>query len=161
VGGAAQPEPRLAKLAPDVAAYADPAQSIGYLLRLAFRASIQALESRTIIHGVSSGQWHFLRELWREDGLTQRELSSRAGMREPTTVVAVTKLVEADFVKRAPDANDRRKIHIQLTHKGRDLAPILLPLVAEVNARATAGLTTEEIEALRKGLRKVCENMSR
>jgi DNA-binding MarR family transcriptional regulator len=160
VGGAAPPEPRLAKLSPDVAAGADPRQSIGYLLRLALRAVTQALESRTIVHGVSSGQWYFLRELWREDGLTQRELSLRVGMREPTTVVAVTKLVKAGFVRRAPDANDRRKARIQLTRKGRDLAPILLPLVTEVNALATAGLTAEEIDGLRKSLRRVCENFS-
>ena len=156
-GGAAEPEPRHSS---DVAAFADPSQSIGYLLRLAFRAATHALESRTLIHGVSSGQWHFLRELWREDGLTQSELSRRVGMREPTTGVAVARLVNAGLVRRAPNACDRRKVHVQLTDKGRDLAPILLPLAAEVNALATKGLTAEEVAALRTGLRKLCDNLA-
>ena len=71
----------------DTEFYADPTNSIGYLTRIAFRAFSRALEVRTAPHGVSSGQWRFLRVLWREDGLTQRELSRRVGMREPTTVI--------------------------------------------------------------------------
>ena len=70
--------------------YADPGNSIGYLTRIAFRFFSRALEMRTAAHGVSSGQWRFLRVLWLEDGLTQRELSRRVGMREPTTVIALS-----------------------------------------------------------------------
>ena len=105
-------KPALTGLAPETAAYADPAHSIGYLLRITFRGFSRALENRTIAHGVSSGQWRFLRQLWLQDGLTQRELSRRVGMREPTTVVAVNSLVKAGFVKRAPSDEDRRKVHI-------------------------------------------------
>jgi DNA-binding MarR family transcriptional regulator len=75
--------------------------------------------------------------------------------------VAVTKLVKAGFVVRAPDANDRRKVRIHLTPEGAGLAPLLLPLAAEVNALATAGLAAEEIEGLRRALNKICENISR
>ena len=35
------------------------------------------------------GQWYFLRVLWITDGLSQRELSARVGMMEPTTVIAL------------------------------------------------------------------------
>ena len=78
---------------------ADPTNSIGYLTRIAFRSFSRALERRTAPHGVSSGQWRFLRQLWVEDGLTQRELSRRVGMREPTTVTAVNSLVRSGFVE--------------------------------------------------------------
>ncbi|MDZ4375825.1 MAG: hypothetical protein U1C74_30960, partial [Phenylobacterium sp.] len=52
--------------------YADPNNSIGYLTRIAFRNFSRALERRTSPHGVTAGQWRFLRVLWREEGLTQR-----------------------------------------------------------------------------------------
>ena len=67
--------------------YTDPENSIGYLARVVFRSFSRLLERRTLTHDVSAGQWRFLRQLWREDGITQRELSERVGMREPTTVV--------------------------------------------------------------------------
>src|SRR3546814_8561748 len=69
--------------------YTNPENSIGYLARIVFRSFSRLLERSTLEHDVSAGQWRFLRQLWREDGITQRELSERVGMREPTTVVAL------------------------------------------------------------------------
>ncbi len=150
----------LSVLTPEAAAYADPTHSIGYLLRVAFRRFSRAMEQRTAAHGVSSGQWRFLRQLWVEDGLTQRELSHRVGMREPTTVVAVGSLVKAGLVRRAPSGEDRRKVHIHLTPHGRALQLMLLPLAAEVNALATAGLDPSEVAALRRALRRISGNLA-
>ena len=140
--------------------YADPINSIGYLTRIAFRAFSRALEIRTSPHGVSSGQWRFLRVLWREDGLTQRELSRRVGMREPTTVIALKSLERSGFVTRQKSVEDRRKAHVFLTPQARALEAVLLPAVAEVNAIALAGLSEAEIAVLRKALSQVGRNLA-
>lgn len=140
--------------------YADPTNSIGYLTRIAFRAFSRALEVRTSPHGVSSGQWRFLRVLWREDGLTQRELSRRVGMREPTTVIALKSLERSGFVTRQKSVEDRRKAHVFLTPEARALEAVLLPAVAEVNAIALAGLSEAEIAVLRKALSQVGRNLA-
>ena len=140
--------------------YADPINSIGYLTRIAFRAFSRALEVRTSPHGVSSGQWRFLRVLWREDGLTQRELSRRVGMREPTTVIALKSLERSGFVTRQKSVEDRRKAHVFLTPQARALEAVLLPAVAEVNANALAGLSEAEIAVLRKALSQVGRNLA-
>jgi DNA-binding MarR family transcriptional regulator len=140
--------------------YADPTNSIGYLTRIAFRAFSRALEVRTSPHGVSSGQWRFLRVLWREDGLTQRELSRRVGMREPTTVIALKSLERSGFVTRQKSVEDRRKAHVFLTPEARALEAVLLPAVAEVNAIALAGLSEAEVAVLRKALSQVGRNLA-
>ena len=82
---------RAAKLrkAPDGRAEFPPAESSGYLVRDAHRAFQRLLEKRIAAYGVKRGQWYFLRVLWTEDGLSQRELSARVGMMEPTTVIAL------------------------------------------------------------------------
>ena len=144
----------------DIQFYADPGNSIGYLTRIAFRAFSRALEVRTAPHGVSAGQWRFLRVLWREDGLTQRELSRRVGMREPTTVIALKSLERSGFVVRRQSLEDRRKVHVYLTREARTLEAILLPAVAEVNAIALAGLTEPEVKVLRKALIQVGRNLA-
>lgn len=140
--------------------YADPGNSIGYLTRIAFRAFSRALEVRTAPHGVSSGQWRFLRVLWREDGLTQRELSRRVGMREPTTVIALKSLERSGFVTRRKSEEDRRKVHVFLTPEAKALHPVLMPAVAEVNKVALAGLSKDEVAILRKALTRVGQNLS-
>jgi MarR family transcriptional regulator for hemolysin len=140
--------------------YADPTNSLGYLTRIAFRSFSRALELRTQRHGVSAGQWRFLRVLWKEDGLTQRELSRRVGMREPTTVIAVKGLEKSGFVRREPSTEDRRRVHVFLTPLAKRLEKKLLPAVAEVNRIATAGLSTRETEQLRVLLTKVGQNLA-
>ncbi len=139
--------------------FADPAHSIGYLSRVAFRRFAKALENRTLPYGVSSGQWRFLRVLWVEDGITQRELSRRVDMREPTTVVALRGLEAKGFVRRVRDKADRRRIRVYLTGKAKKLHDKLIPYVAEVNAIATAGLSTADIEVARRVLGAAAKNL--
>ena len=152
--------PEVQALPLEISVYAEPENSIGYLLRMGFRGFSTMLERKTSTHGVSSGQWRFLRQLWIEDGPTQRELSVRVGMREPTTVVAVNSLVKSGLAVREPSVEDRRKVHIRLTPLGRSLQATLLPMVADVNDRATKGLTKAEVATLLRLLRHINGNMA-
>lgn len=152
--------PEVSALPLEISVFAQPENSIGYQLRMAFRGFSTMLERKTSNHGVSSGQWRFLRQLWIEDGPTQRELSVRVGMREPTTVVAVNSLVKSGLAVREPSVEDRRKVHIRLTPLGRSLQVTLLPIVADVNDRATKGLTKAEIATLIRILRHINTNMA-
>jgi MarR family transcriptional regulator, transcriptional regulator for hemolysin len=141
--------------------YENPINSIGYLTRITFRSFSRTLERRTLPYGVSSGQWRFLRVLWNEDGLTQRELSRRVGMREPTTVTAVDSMEKSGFVRRIPSEEDRRKIHVFLTPKAKRLRSKLMPFVEEVNVVAAQGLSPAEVATLRRMLLKMMDNLSK
>ena len=140
--------------------YTNPENSIGYLARIVFRSFSRLLERSTLTYDVSAGQWRFLRQLWREDGITQRELSERVGMREPTTVVALKGLEKAGFITRKKTVEDRRKTFIYLTPHARKLELILAPLNAEVHKVATRGMTDEEVETLRLLMRRVIDNLA-
>src|SRR4051812_48351920 len=101
--------------------FVDPANSLGYLTRIATRSFTRALEKRTLPHGISGGQWRFLRALWLEEGLTQRELSRRVGTTEPTTVTALKSLERNGLIRREPSAEDRRRVHVYLTPAAKKL----------------------------------------
>jgi len=136
-----------------------PGQSLGYLVRDTFRAFTRELETRIAAEGVSIGQWYFLRALWEEDGLTQRELSRRVGMMEPTTVTAVNSMEAKGLVRRERDASDRRKMKIVLTPHGRGLKAKLLPCAKAVNELAAEGLSEEEVATLRRLLGRARRNL--
>jgi DNA-binding MarR family transcriptional regulator len=138
-----------------------PQHSIGYLLRDTYRAFSKVLQSRISAHGVTIGQWYFLRVLWEEDGLTQRELSQRVGMMEPTTVTALNGMEKRGYVKRVRNATDRRKVNIFLTEKGRALRSRLLPHAADVNRIAAKSVTPQDIERIRGVLNTMKENLDR
>jgi DNA-binding MarR family transcriptional regulator len=119
-------------------------QSVGYQLRMANRATQRYLQTQIEPHGVTLGMWYFLRALWQEDGLTQRELSQRIGTMEPTTLTALNAMERSGLVTRERDVSDRRKLNVRLTAKGLALKDVLMPCANHVVNRATAGLTPEE-----------------
>ena len=134
--------------------------TIGYLVRDVHRSLARALQSRIASQGVSMGQWFFLRALWDEDGLTQRELSQRVGMMEPTTVTALNGLERRGLVDRVRNIHDRRKVNIHLTAKGRGLREVLLPCSIEVNQEATMGVSKSELTATMDVLRRMVNNLN-
>ena len=136
-----------------------PGQSLGYLVRDTYRAFTRELESRIAGEGVSIGQWYFLRALWEEDGLTQRELSRRVSMMEPTTVTAVNAMEARGLVRRERNAQDRRKFKVVLTAKGHRLKSTLLPCARAVNELAAKGFSEEEIATLRRLLDRARVNL--
>ena len=134
--------------------------TIGYLVRDVHRSLARALQTRIASHGVSMGQWFFLRALWDKDGLTQRELSQRVGMMEPTTVTALNGMERRGLVERVRNTHDRRKVNIYLTPKGRALRDVLLPCSLEVNREATQGVTKVELAAAMDVLRRMASNLN-
>jgi DNA-binding MarR family transcriptional regulator len=130
-------------------------ESIGYQIRTTHRAMQRLLQFKIAPHGITLGMWYFLRALWHEDGLTQRELSNRAGTMEPTTLSAIMIMEKKGLVRRVRNRDDRRKWHIHLTPKGRALKSKLLPLAREVVDTAVQNLGRGEVTQLLKALAEV------
>lgn len=145
----------------DAAKTADfaPQESAGYLVRDAHRAFQRVLEQRIARHGVTRGQWFFLRVLWAEDGLSQRELSRRVGMMESTTVIALQGMEKTGLVRRARSAEDRRRAHVWLTPKARRLQEVLLPVARRINVEARQGVSRTQFEAFRRAILRMTANL--
>ena len=137
-----------------------PEESAGYLIRDTHLLFARALRNRLQTHQITPGQWYFLRTLWDEEGLSQRELSRRVGTTEPTTVSAMRLLARNGMIERVRNPKDRRTINISLTDKARDMKAELMPVAFAVNDIATAGLTEPEFAQLRGLLQKVRENLT-
>jgi MarR family transcriptional regulator, organic hydroperoxide resistance regulator len=136
-----------------------PGTSVGYLVREAHRAFSRSLQARIGPAGVTIGMWFFLRVLWEEDGISQRELSQRVRMMEPTTVAALRNMERCGIVARVRNRADRRVVNVFLTEYGRGLRDALLPHAAAVNALARRGVTATEIDTLRAILEKIRRNL--
>ena len=133
--------------------------SPGYQLRQAARAMHRVLQARLVPYRINIGMWYFLRVLWAEDGLTQRELSRRIGIREPTTLHTVAVMERNGLVKRVRNAADRRKVNVFLTTKGRALEPKLSRLALTTRGDATAGMSNGDLDQLLTYLRTIQANL--
>lgn len=134
--------------------------SLPQIIRDVNRGFARAVQGRIASFGISMGHWFFLRALWIEDGLTQRELSQRAGMMEPTTVTAINAMERQDLVRRVRNHHDRRKVNVFLTDRGRALQHEVLPSVAGVATGAVQGLPADEVTRAVELLRKVGLNLN-
>src|SRR5262245_2494994 len=136
-----------------------PLESAGYLVRDAHRAFQRLLEKRIAAHGISRGQWYFLRVLWTQDGLSQRELSARVGMMEPTTVIALRSMEKAGLIRRARSTDDKRVTNVWLTAKAKRMRGEMLALARAINEEACQGVSREEFDAFRRVVARMTVNL--
>lgn len=138
-----------------------PIESAGYLVRDAHRAFQKLLEKRIAAHGITRGQWYFLRVLWIEDGLSQRELSARVGMMEPTTVIALRSMEKAGLIRRSRSTEDKRVTNVWLTAKAQRMRGRMLLLARAINEDACQGISREEFDIFRCVITRMTENLDR
>ena len=150
-----------AKAKPARAVDLPPQLSSGYLVRDAHRAFQRLLERRIAPYGVTRGQWYFLRVLWITDGLSQRELSARVGMMEPTTVIALRSMEKAGLISRVRSGDDRRKVRVLLTAKAKRLRAELLAVARGITDDAEQGLAARDLAGFRRVIARMTENLDR
>src|SRR6204780_85026 len=143
------------------AAESPPRLSFGYLVRDAPRAFQRLLERRIAAYGVTRGQWYFLRVLWITDGLSQRELSARGGMMEPTTVIALRSMEKSGLIRRVRGDDDRRKVLVFLTAKAKRLRGELLGVARTITDEAEEGIAPRDLAAFRRIVARMTENLDR
>ncbi len=136
-----------------------PNDRLAHLVKDAARGLVRSLQLRLTEHGVSFGHWVFLRVLWEEDGLTQRELSVRAGMMEPTTLAALRALETLGFIRRRRRKDNRKNVYVDLTAAGAALKSRLVPLAVEVNTVAVRGIAADAITVTRQTLLAMIGNL--
>jgi MarR family transcriptional regulator, organic hydroperoxide resistance regulator len=100
-----------------------------------------------------------LRILWRQDGLTQRELSDEAGVMEPSTFSALQAMEKLGYITRRRLGENRKNMYVHLTTKGRALRAKLEPLAKEVNGLAVRGVPRHQVEATRATLLAIISNL--
>lgn len=123
-----------------------PDRSFGHMIRDVNRLFQKELGKRIAPHGVTLGQWYALRVLWMQDGLTQAEISQRAGVAAPGIVAALRSLIKRGFVVRDRHPTDQRKNIIFLTKRGRQLETECIAQAVRVNDIALSGVSKADVE---------------
>lgn len=136
-----------------------PDDRLAHLVKDATRAFLRALQVRLASHDVPLGHWTFLRILWEQDGLTQRELSAEAGVMEPTTVTALRAMESLGYIERRQKPENRKNIYVYLTPEGKKLKKRLVPLAEEVNSLAVKGIPENDIVLVRRALLTMITNL--
>jgi DNA-binding MarR family transcriptional regulator len=134
-------------------------ERLHHLIRATVRALTRSFQMRLGEHSVAFGQWRFFCVLWETDGLTQRELSDQVGVKEPTTVATLRGMEKLGYIQRQHKPDNKRKMYIYLTPKGRLLKNKIVPMAVEVNDVAVQDISVADIAATRRTLLAMIENL--
>jgi DNA-binding MarR family transcriptional regulator len=127
-------------------------ESIGFQLSRATRKISHLLASRFEPYGVTTEQFAALQRLAEEDGVSQKELASRAEKDQTNMTRILDQLERKGLIVRRPNAEDRRSFLIYSTEKGNRLAAELAPLERATLDALLEGLPDDRIEAFRATL---------
>lgn len=104
--------------------------------------------------GLGYGQFNFLMELYKKDGVRQEDLSINLKIDKGTTARAVKKLELEEYIIRAHDEKDKRAYRIFLTEKGMEHKNDIYKVAKTWEENLTKNLTIEEKEIMLRLLKK-------
>lgn len=109
--------------------------------------------------GINTRQGIILKMLLREDGLTQKELTSRLEITSSSCGELITKLEQGGYLEKRTSPTDKRTFNIYLTDIGRVLAEQYKEICAVELEEWASDLTPDEKEQLWALLQKLSRGL--
>lgn len=133
--------------------------SVGFWICQASHALQRAFNEELAPQGITYRQCQVLGCLALEGPLSQTDLAERMRIEPPTLVGILDRMERDGWIRRDADKHDRRK---KLIHPQRAAKPVWSKIVAcanRVRAKATHGLSPQELAQLKRLLNHVQENL--
>ncbi len=97
--------------------------------------------------GITRSQWWVLAFLSRNDGMPQSELAAELDVGKVALGALIDRLEVSGFVRREPDASDRRVKRVALTGQSRALLATLRERNQDFNQRVLMGIAPDQLES--------------
>lgn len=138
----------------------DPYESIGFHCSLTYRAFAKVLEDRLHGMGIKPSQFLALSHLTALGPMSQGELASFLSSSSVTVVKLIDRMERDGWVVRKQSEEDRRIKLLYLTRKANKQWRDLTAIARSVIQQAHKGITEDEIDTLKKLLKKIRNNLS-
>jgi DNA-binding MarR family transcriptional regulator len=139
----------------------DLSRNFGFLLNDVARLLRTAYDRRIRALGLTRAQWWVLTHLFRNDGMTQTELAEVLEIEKPTLGRLLDRLEAKGWVRRTPDARDRRVWRVRLAEEVAPALRTMRVIAAELRRDALAGLSAAERERFVDSLLAIKANLLR
>jgi DNA-binding MarR family transcriptional regulator len=134
--------------------------SLDFLIRDTRLRLYKYIETRIERQGIPLRVWFPLRVLYRNEGITQRELGQMLGFGDAHAGVIVGVMQRHKLVSREPSRIDKRRINLYLTPEGRKKTQQTLREMRRINAKITAGFSAAERQSFHALLTRAHENLA-
>ena len=112
--------------------------------------------------GITSSQCAVLDFLFqtRLDEVSQRDIEKHLSLKNPTVTGLLKRMDEKGFILCVQSTSDKRKKVIHLTEKAYDIQRKMDNYRKKMDKILTRGMTTKEVQSLKKQLEKVMNNIA-
>ena len=137
----------------------DRENSAGYLINHLARLFANELQTRIQPLGIVTGQFPVLLELWRGDGITQRELLNEIDVEQATLSNTLVRMERDGLIERTQHPSDARSQQIWLTEKALGIKADAYRSAEQTNLEALAGLSENEKSQFIELMQRVIKSM--
>lgn len=138
----------------------DPTDNLGFLLCDTARLLRRRFDSRVKSLGLTRAQWQALKVISHRQGIHQAALAERLEIEPITLTRLLERMEKGGWVKRQPDASDRRIRCIYLTRKAGPILEKLKAVGRQVLAETLSGIPAGQQRHLREALLAMNDNLS-
>jgi DNA-binding MarR family transcriptional regulator len=133
---------------------------LAYLLAQANREINRQLEARLSKEGVPVEQWRILKILSDGNGHSMGELADVVLLNHPTLTKMIDRMVSDALVYRVQDPNDRRKVLMYSSDRGKALTARLNPLAMSQEAHIVESYGDKSTNELKRLLERLIGSAS-
>lgn len=134
--------------------------NIGYDICYTARKIYQYIGKQIINFDITPEQLIVLKELAKEEGISQKELSIRLDKDQNTVKAMIDKLEVKSFIKRKENKLDKRAFSLYLTEKAKKELPIIENYENKVLDTIVKELNPNDGEIIKNTLKKIRSNIS-
>ena len=134
--------------------------NIGYDIFYTARKIYQYIGKQIINFDITPEQLIVLKELAKEEGISQKELSIRLDKDQNTVKAMIDKLEVKSFIKRKENKLDKRAFSLYLTEKAKKELPIIENYENQVLDTIVKELNPNDAEIIKNTLKKIRSNIS-
>ena len=107
--------------------------------------------------GLNGGQYVYISNVCRNPGISQEQMSRQILINKSNVARQLASLEQNGFVRREPDAKDRRVMRVYPTERAMEVYPYIQQVLADWRHYLTENFTDEEREQLDSLLERVLE----
>lgn len=136
----------------------DPKRAVGRLLSRVRHLLLERVGERLASLDLTSAQWGVVVTLADGAASTPAELSRMLDYDPGAMTRLIDRLEKKDIVRRTRSTDDRRSVSLELTQRGRDLFPEIMPLIVGVYNELLTGFSKDEATQLENLLTRMLDN---
>ncbi|WP_368666568.1 MarR family winged helix-turn-helix transcriptional regulator [Brachyspira sp. SAP_772] len=134
--------------------------NIGYDICYTARKIYQYIGKQIINFDITPEQLIVLKELAKEEGISQKELSIKLDKDQNTVKAMIDKLEIKSFIRRKENKLDKRAFSLFLTEKAKKELPIIENYENQVLNTIVKELNPNDAETIKNTLKKIRSNIS-